>query len=209
MKSTRRGSNEPKVHNKSGTFSLSILQYTDKEINDFLSIVKETIHIDESHHHGLIEESPCFIINSKDGRITKNSKKVAWAYHVVAFFKFGRKLMETVASNKSQTDLVISHLCGSKLFCCNPDHLVLESKKINDERTHCHYCVRNILDKFQYDWDDARDRLGMFFEIGSCNHTPKCCTADIVPVDCLLNLCVHVKSSVTKLTIISTNDISD
>lgn len=202
---TSGGDDEPRVHNKSGSNTLTILEYNDDELLQFLNTVKEGIKIDKE---GMIEDSPCYILNAKDGKITYGSKKI-WAYHIVAYHKFGRREMNRVPSNKKQDDLVISHLCGSKSHCCNPDHLSLETKKINDERTHCHYCIRNILKKFQYNWDNARDRLELFFQIGSCNHDPKCCSINVTVVDTLFNFKVHVRNNISLPTIISTTNIDD
>lgn len=138
--------------------------------------------------------------------------KKPWAYHIVAFHKFGRGEMETVPSNKNQNDLLISHLCGNKSFCCNPDHLILEIKDINDRRTHCHYCISNILEKYKYNWDDARDRLNLFFMIGSCNHEPKCCSTNVTVVDILKNFYIIPSSgyrSNESQPLISTTSIND
>lgn len=57
--------------------------------------------------------------------------------------------MSKVSSGKSgENALSISHLCGNG-SCCRPIHLLLEKKRINDERTHCHFVLRNCKDKQQ------------------------------------------------------------
>jgi hypothetical protein len=196
---------ESRVHNKSGTNTLTVLKYTDEDLLKYLDVVKRSIYIDK---RGLIEDSPCYIIKPVDGKLSYEGIKVTWAFHIVAFHKFGRRELEKVPSNKTQDDLLISHLCGSKSYCCNPDHLILETKRINDERTHCHYCIRNIIEKYGYNWVDIRDRVNLFFMIGSCNHNPKCCNINRTDVGSLFNFYVQdisYRSNVgTELIIIST-----
>jgi hypothetical protein len=158
-------------HNKSGSTTLSILNYEDEVIMSWVVEIKAQVYqID----FGLIEGSPCTLIKAQDGRFTKDRVKVGYAYQILAFEKFGRdKLMEVPPSKASKNDLVISHLCGTR-NCCNSNHFILESKEINDERVHCHWCLRNIF--LQSGWDGVR----AFFNIGGCTHNPRCCTEYII-----------------------------
>jgi hypothetical protein len=136
MKITRR-------HNKSGDIHLSILKYNDINLELWIEFVKkQRKDIDD----GLINGSRCTLIKAKDGRLTVSSKKVGFAYQIIAFEKFGRTELMKVPASKSQTDLLISHLCGT-MYCCTSEHLILESKEINEQRIHCHWCIRNILKK--------------------------------------------------------------
>jgi len=68
-----------------------------------------------------------------DGRYTRSQVKVAYGYQIVAYVKFGRQVMLTVPTAKLADDLLISHLCGT-LNCCESSHMVIETKRINDER---------------------------------------------------------------------------
>jgi hypothetical protein len=56
----------------------------------------------------------CNVLECKDGRVTRNSKKVTFGYHIVAREKFGDQLQK-VASSKYENDLTISHICGTPL----------------------------------------------------------------------------------------------
>lgn len=58
----------------------------------------------------------------------------------------------------------ISHLCGNGA-CARPGHLLVESKKTNDERVHCHFVMRHC--KTVQEMDVVRS---------VCPHTPKCFT---------------------------------
>ena len=89
-------------------------------------------------------------------------------YQMVAFWKFGRKRMSEVVASKGADSLTISHLCGTR-NCCHPYHIVLERKRINDERTHCHYVLRNVKEASGY------RGISKFLGKGWCPHTPTCC----------------------------------
>jgi hypothetical protein len=54
---------------------------------------------------------------------------------------------EKVSAGKAKGEaLTISHLCGNGA-CSRPVHLLIEKKKVNDERTHCHFLLRRCSDK--------------------------------------------------------------
>lgn len=73
------------------------------------------------------------------------------------------RMIETVSSSKKSEDArTISHLCGNG-GCARPGHYKIENKKINDERTHCHFLLRRSLSKEQ----SAMIRM-------ACPHNPKC-----------------------------------
>jgi len=102
-----------------------------------------------------------------DGRYTRSQVKVAYGYQIVAYVKFGRQVMLTVPTAKLADDLLISHLCGT-LNCCESSHMVIETKRINDERTHCHFCMTAA--KVKNGWPGVQQ----FFASGACKHTPQC-----------------------------------
>lgn len=168
--STETTENNPKrkKHNKSMSTSLSLLDFDDKEILEFVDDIKSKTR----DHQGLTLKSKCQLVPALDGRFSHGSKKVAYAYQLIAFGKYGREQLKRVTSSKEADDLTISHLCGT-LYCCNPTHIILEPKKINDQRTHCHWCIKNAQKK------NGEKGLKLFFDSGSCPHTPPCCSEDI------------------------------
>jgi hypothetical protein len=85
----------------------------------------------------------------------------------VAYVKFGRDVMLTVPTAKLADDMLISHLCGT-LNCCELTHMLIEKKRLNDERTHCHFCMRGA--KAKNGWPGVRQ----FLAAGACVHTPQC-----------------------------------
>ena len=152
-------------HNKSNIIGLRLLENSDEKISDFAENITRSL----KDFGGLIQDSPCYMYKTQDGRYTEKQKKIAYAYQIIAFEKFGREELSKVAASKTQDDLVISHLCGTR-NCCNRDHLVLEKKAINDERTRCHWCLSN-----------AKNAGGLkhFHASNACPHVPKCGTSPI------------------------------
>jgi len=108
-------------------------------------------------------------MTAKDGRFTVRQEKVAFGYQLVAYEKFGRQQLLRITTAKLSTDLLISHLCGTR-NCCERSHLVLETKAVNDERTHCHFCLRNAFAKNS--WTGVQQ----FLASGACQHQPQCGT---------------------------------
>ena len=159
-----------KLHNKSGTDKLQILSYTSEEILEYAS----EIIFKSKPKSGLMGET-CLLFSALDGRFTLAGKKVFFGYHAIAFGKFGRDNISLVAPAKTRMDLVISHLCGTQC-CVNSSHLILEPKWVNDERTHCHFCIGNILKTSGY------DGLEKAFTLGICPHLYPCCKETLVPV---------------------------
>lgn len=127
----------------------------------------------------VVPGSPCVLYTATDGRVSlpsswytaktkgETSNKAFYAYQVVALFKFGLVAMMRVPPAKATgASLVVSHICGVR-NCCNPDHLILESKDMNDARTACHTCLLTWL---------ARKMPVLLFQMWACRHTPACCT---------------------------------
>lgn len=152
-----------RAHNKSGHFNLSILDNNSSEIEQWDTEQSTKLELAE----GLIIGSPCFLPTTKDGRYTTRRRKVAYGYQIVAFKKFGRNMLIDATAAKRKDDISISHLCGTR-NCCNPDHLVLETKTTNDERTHCHFGLKHAFaargQSGIQDWDRS----------SCCPHRPKC-----------------------------------
>jgi len=155
-------------HNKSGSNSLSLLASSNETIKTWHQAMSRFL-IKSS---GLIENSDCLLLKAGDGRFSYLQKKVAFGYQIVAFQKFGRDQLSKIASNKTCDDLLISHLCGTR-NCCEPSHLVIESKATNDERTHCHFCLRNTKQV------NGFNGVKTFLASGACNHVPLCCSINV------------------------------
>jgi len=158
----------PRLHNKSGSASLSLLDESKHSHTNVLEYHR-TLLRQIKHHQGLIQNSPCLLMTAADGRFTISQKKVAYGYQIVAYVKFGRQALLPVTTAKTARDLLISHLCGTA-NCCEPSHLVLETKLVNDERTHCHFCMRNAFAKSG--WASVQQ----FMASGACPHQPQCGT---------------------------------
>lgn len=150
-------------HNKSSLAGLSLLERTDDELfYDWQELKSMLISIE-----GPIFQSPCLLTNSKDGRISNSGIKT-FGYHLAAFSRYGRYNLERIPSTKTKNCLVISHICGNGPRCANPWHLCLESKEVNDERTHCHFSLSNIFEASGYEGTKVASSLGI------CPHTPRC-----------------------------------
>ena len=151
-------------HNKSQLVGLSVLEHKDEEMHEwYLGLQSRTRPIAD----GLCEGSPCLSPLAGDGRYSHCGKKVAYAYQIVAFEEFGREALEGIESSKGQHSMLLSHTCGTR-NCCTRGHMVIESKAANDERTHCHYAMRNILKA------SGRNGVGEFLRLGGCPHRPQC-----------------------------------
>lgn len=127
------------VHNKSGKHKLSISDASPGDVAKWESVFD---HLHVTCMAGLCA-SPCQLVPAADGRLTYDRKKVCYAYQLVAMRKFGPDALSMIPAAKRQDDLVISHLCGTR-NCVAERHLIVEAKRINDERTHCHFVLNNL-----------------------------------------------------------------
>jgi hypothetical protein len=152
-----------RTHNKSGLAGLSLLEHTDEEIHEW----RQTLRSRATSAPGLCSDSPCLCPTAADGRHSHHRVKVAYGYQIVAFAEFGREALSEVEASKGQDSKLISHTCGTR-NCCTGGHMVIESKAINDDRTHCHFCMRNILRT------SGREGVKVFLELGGCPHAPRC-----------------------------------
>jgi hypothetical protein len=152
------------MHNKSGLNILSFLKSNDNYIlqrwNDYKDNYVEVVQ-------GPIWDNPCWLTSSQDGRA--GGDKFAYAYELAAFSRYGRWNLEKVPPRKSKDSLTISHICGWGPRCCNPHHLVLEPKWMNDERTHCHWALHNAWNYGGY------HGLQEAYYLRVCPHYPACC----------------------------------
>ena len=149
-----------KVHNKSGTSRLKILELSQESLKDVQQALKQS----DKKSVKRLASTQCKLTQAADGRVSIGGKKVAFGYQVVALDKFGQGL-QTVSSVKNEEGAkTISHVCGTA-FCLNPDHLVLEAKKVNDERTHCHFVMQVAKDN---------GCLEELLKLQFCSHDPVC-----------------------------------
>lgn len=116
----------------------------------------------------LIEDSMCWVVGDKEGRLSFDGQKVTFGFHIAAKLRFGDRML-AVDANKKQSSLVVSHVCGTRR-CCVADHLVLETKQKNDERTACHRVMRTVFKK------SGRAGLAKLHELPFCEHIPRCGT---------------------------------
>ena len=155
-----------RLHNKSGSATLSILDESKHSHQRVLEYHTDLLTKTRTQQ-GLCENSLCKVMVAADGRYTRSQVKVAYGYQIVAYVKFGRQVMLTVPTAKLADDRLISHLCGT-LNCCEASHMVIETKRINDERTHCHFCMTAA--KVANGWPGVQQ----FHASGACKHTPRC-----------------------------------
>jgi len=168
--STMAAAGSSRLHNKSGKAGLSMLG------GDAAAIALWFRALDcaaKTEHDGLCE-TPCKLLFAQDGRLTVRRKKVCYAYQLVAYRKFGKDALSDVPAAKTQDDPVISHLCGTR-NCVVDSHLVLEPKRLNDERTYCHYAMANIMRK------SGKAGVKAAMDLGLCNHDIPC-GSEYIPV---------------------------
>lgn len=134
---------QQRVHNKSGRSEINVATVADQEFQTWVHVLATTMHRADKNQtevQGLCY-SPCLIYPAGDGRVTVDRRKVAYAYQIMARAILGQEALQQVEASKTAESLVISHLCGTR-NCMQVSHMVLETKRVNDERTHCHFCMR-------------------------------------------------------------------
>ena len=120
-------------------------------------------------------DSPCLPTIKKDGRYIPRGAKnqLCYTYQLVARKHFGNL---PIVASKSGDDNTISHLCGFEASRCSEKlHLVIEPKRVNDERTHCHFIMDKIVKKWKMRKNfkqELKYNLNDFAK--HCPHNPKC-----------------------------------
>ena len=159
------------VHNKSGLTTLSLMNWKVEDIKKVYSIIQK--NLSDPVPCSINPSKCCKLYKTEDGRASLHGRKV-YAYEVIAYMKFGRESLSRVAASKVQSDIVISHLCGTRA-CCTAEHLALETKEANDTRTHCHFCLRQMFNAFNIDQRCSAEQYVIHFhEMRLCPHIPKC-----------------------------------
>ena len=165
-----RGSPSPSAHNKSGKESLSCFDADESAMKQAFDTWKKS-----SPKTIVVDGSPCMVGGSRDGRMSSSGNKVAFGYHYVALTEFGRARLSMVSSAKTEAEpQTISHLCGTR-NCLTSSHLVLERKLTNDERTHCHFVIKNFVERKNVPPKDQYRAVQEFMKMDFCPHDPKCC----------------------------------
>jgi len=160
-----------RLHNKSGKETLTVLSYSHSKVVGYHAVLLTQL----KRYEGLVQDSPCLIMSAADGRLTVSQVKVAYGYQIVAYMEFGRERLSLVTTSKNADDLLISHLCGTR-NCCEKSHIVLETKRVNDERTHCHFCMRNAKASHAQNAVNKWNGVQLFLLAGCCPHQPQCGT---------------------------------
>jgi hypothetical protein len=173
MLSSPHLSRERKPHNKSKKTVLAILSYSDEELEEYHNDLRERC-VEVSG----LNPTLCLETRMGDGKFSVKQKKICFGYQLGAWSKFGREKLANVPPSKRRDDLTISHLCGSSNSrCIRRRHLVLEPKWVNDERTHCHFCIRNMKAQSATD-EDFNISMAHFLSSGACQHDPHCGSDD-------------------------------
>jgi len=159
---------EARKHNKSGAEHLTVAMASQGAVQRWST----TLAAQKLREVLWLCESPCKLIPASDGRLSAKGRKACYAYQLVAREKFGTAV-EQIRASKGQDDTVISHLCGTR-NCVESKHLVLEPKRTNDERTHCHFVMGNVFRA------TGRHGVKQLLDLGSCTHLPKCGDEDEV-----------------------------
>lgn len=121
-----------------------------------------------------LDYKDCTWINVQSGlhpsvkRTYVKNKHHIYGNYFNAYVKFGSvRLSEIPAAKEKRDDLVLSHLCGTK-YCCTKEHMLIEPKWINDERTYCHFAMWNL-------WvTSGRNAVLNALANGMCPHFPRC-----------------------------------
>jgi len=161
-------------HNKSGKTDLGVCSLTDAQLKQCQSALKSALKT-QPICDSVIRDSPHQFYTSNDGRISVASKKLCYAYQLVALNTFGRsRLLELGAVKNSPDSISISHLCGEQ--CITAEHLKLETKRVNDERAIHH---RVLLDALH---EGGRERMEALDRYLVCRHQPRC-SGDFAPFE--------------------------
>lgn len=149
-----------RAHNKSGQHTLGVC---DVGAEDLIVRCLEGVA-----QHGVeamkLSKTCCLLQETpRDGRYAHARKKHFFIYQAVAYAKFGREELLKVTTSKLSTDPTISHVCGTR-HCLAAHHLLLEPKRVNDERVHCHFFLGRVPDGSER--HDLADR--------HCPHLPPC-----------------------------------
>jgi len=173
MPATLEGTRTPspekrRKHNKSKMDGLAVLSVTNSDLQLAYEALQKAMQNGARLQGLLVGGASCIVLPAADGRLSVNQRKLCYGYQLVALDYFGRERLEAVAANKTGTDLTISHLCGTR-NCCERTHLILELKRVNDARVHCHTVMQHILQK------QGLSKLTEFLQgFQFCPHDPRC-----------------------------------
>lgn len=166
---------EGRLHNKSNKQFISVFYLSDEEAEFHY---KEAMKRLEGPAIGncMGHDSPCRPTKHKGGRYipTGFKNQLCYTYQLVARKSFGN---EPIVASKTNDDMTISHLCGfEESRCAEECHLIIEPKRVNDERVHCHFIMNSIVKEWKMKKNfkqELKYRLKDFAD-KYCPHTPKC-----------------------------------
>lgn len=145
-------------HNKSGLRALSISSWSEEELAEAIAVMAGM----EREEVERLSATRCVLLTTAaDGRVSKGGKKIAYGYQICAAVTFGQDRMKEIEASKSADSLCVSHICGTSQ-CIAPAHLFLEAKRVNDERTHCHFVMAKLRSS------------GLAHTAIWCDHEPRC-----------------------------------
>lgn len=163
--SSSSSSSSNALHNKSGLEYINIYYQSNETLEEWCSRV---INGGRIFTYGLCgHDSLCYRMTNKKGTLTDGPQFLCYGYQLVAWKKY--RFKRILASKTNKLCLTISHLCGTR-NCLNPDHIILEPKYINDQRTHCHFCIDALLRFNDHDYEVVQQ----FISLGGCPHDPPC-----------------------------------
>jgi len=168
-------------HNKSGKEFLAISDFNAEKWQTIRQVLKESKRSIIKTGHCL---TPCERVGDKKGRISKGGVKLTFGYHIIAWDKYGEERISKMVASKKGDSEMISHLCGTE-GCIVPQHIIVETKRINDERTMCHFCMNNIRSK------NGVASVTQAMDLGLCPHKPPCGSLDMSNTTSTLDDCLN------------------
>ena len=168
------------THNKSGLEYIKVYYMSDEEAFYHHNTMENQVEQRDIIGCCIREDSRCWYVKSQKGRYTSPGSKnqTCFGYQLAARKKYGNQAIR--AHKQSMRDMMISHLCGAPgSRCVNPDHLVIEEKKVNDERVHCHFFMNKIMKQWKnptakkHFVTNIKILLNDFVD-KYCPHEPKC-----------------------------------
>jgi hypothetical protein len=114
----------------------------------------------------------CLVSGYSEGRVSHTNRSKYTAYHIAYAFhtKDNKVPPEVLKIKHGQNDKSISHTCGTK-HCLIFEHMKIETKGVNDERSNCHHALEFFYKKLGE--EIYLDFLGK--GAYNCHHEPPCC----------------------------------
>lgn len=121
-------------------------RYVSMSSEDLNREIRELCEEPRRYSRNLISNSPCIRQLRVGNRHTEAGQKM-YTYHLAVLAGYGKQALRRISTTKAGSRaLTVSHLCGNET-CANMTHLTIETKRDNDTRVHCHYCLTNAVRK--------------------------------------------------------------